>query len=308
VCAKSPYVVLHALLLGCMGTWGCSQGSQGPKIAESKVLKEVDIRAEFERSLIEKPLSVEEKKELERVETMIEQKKDLNFQEGEQGLSPLCMAAEKGYARVALSLLKHGADVTFRSKSGFAPLDFAASFCQVDLVDVLLFAGADPNSRQPEAQVTPLHGAALRGCREIVVKLLDHKADVNSLDKRGRSPLHYACSKNEVAAADALLRHGAKVNQANNDGNTPLHIAAGGYVKTLSRPQTTEAAGVKTTTVEQVNLECDGVVKLLLQNGAEVNVKNKAGQTPLAIADHPTDPFAQANPLTAELLKKYGAK
>ncbi|HEV3144591.1 MAG TPA: ankyrin repeat domain-containing protein, partial [Gemmataceae bacterium] len=245
-----------------------------------------------------------------RVEAMIEQKKELNSQEGEDGMTPLCLAAEKGYARVAQTLLKHGADVKARSKSGFAPLDIAASSCQVDLADVLLLAGADPNARHPEFQVTPLHAAAARGCREIVVMLLNHKADVNARDKGGRTPMHYACSKNEVEAAEALLSDGARINEADNEGNSPLHLAAGGYVKILGHPQTKEAGGVKTTTYTQVHLECEGVVKLLLKNGAEVNVKNKADRTPLAVAEHPTDQLGplQPNALTAELLKKHGAK
>lgn len=223
-------------------------------------------------------------------------------------MTPLCRAASKGHARVALTLLEHGADVGARSKSGFSPLHLAASFCQADVADVLLFAGADPNVRHLDFQVTPLHGAALRGCREIIVKLLGRNADVNSRDKAGRTALHYACSQNHVQAAQTLLSHGAKIGAADDKGNTPLHVAAGGYVKVLDQPKTEKVGNATQTTYTQVHLECEDVVKLLLEKGAPVNAKNHAGRTPLAVAEHPTDVFAQPNHRTAELLKKHGAK
>ena len=58
-------------------------------------------------------------------------------------------------------------------------------------VRLLLAAGSDVNARN-EADFTALHGAALRGSHEVIQILVDHGADLNARDFRGRTPYRLA--------------------------------------------------------------------------------------------------------------------
>lgn len=66
------------------------------------------------------------------------------------------------------------------------------------------------------------------GCVEHVNALLSNsRADPNTTDPKGRSPLHFACSIGEHQIAKVLLDHGADPNRWDNENkSTPLHCAA----------------------------------------------------------------------------------
>ena len=120
----------------------------------------------------------------------------------------------------------------------------------------------------PTARTQPLLVAAQRGNLDAVKKLVDAGADVNMREterhNRGRTPLHYAAggkyynSKGaHLAVARFLIAHGADVNAKGDTGYTPLHVAAG--------------------------LGQEDMVKLLLDNGADINAMDVRG-TPLQAA------------------------
>ena len=83
--------------------------------------------------------------------------------------------------------------------------------------------------------------------------LLASRAEVNSRDKDGTTPLKWAALKDRAAIAELLLAHGADVNQA--VGRTPLELA-----------------------LEDGHEE---IVKLLLAHGAEVNHPDQLLRTPM---------------------------
>ncbi|KAI0734171.1 ankyrin repeat-containing domain protein [Fomitopsis betulina] len=66
---------------------------------------------------------------------------------------------------------------------------------------------------------TPLHWAASSGALDIVRYLIDHKADVDSTDNSGWTPLQIAGHEDVVRE---LLGAGANVNHKNDKGITPL--------------------------------------------------------------------------------------
>jgi hypothetical protein len=57
--------------------------------------------------------------------------------------------------------------------------------------------------------------------------LLDHGADINVQEKRGRTPLHVASGFGALEVVRLLLEHGADVEQKDNEGKTALQVAAG---------------------------------------------------------------------------------
>src|SRR5207244_5324984 len=60
-----------------------------------------------------------------------------------------------------------------------------------EAVKLLLDAGADVNAVN-EADFTALHGAAYRGLNEVIQILVEHGANINARDYRGRTPYRIA--------------------------------------------------------------------------------------------------------------------
>jgi ankyrin repeat protein len=60
-----------------------------------------------------------------------------------------------------------------------------------EAVKILVDAGADVNAVN-EGDFTALHGAAFRGLNEVVQYLVEHGANINARDYRGRTPFRLA--------------------------------------------------------------------------------------------------------------------
>ena len=77
----------------------------------------------------------------------------------------------------------------------------------------------------------PIHRAADAGDVDTLRRELDDGVSPNALSGRGRTPLHYLCSRGDnpdarVDCLHVLLEAGANVNAPNVHQNTPLHLAA----------------------------------------------------------------------------------
>jgi ankyrin repeat protein len=108
---------------------------------------------------------------------------------------------------VLQTLLAAGANLHFTTDDGTTPLMIAAGLGRATYtpreprgirspgaeaaVKVLLEAGADINAVN-EADFTALHGAAFRGLNEVVQYLVQHGANINARDFRGRTPYRLA--------------------------------------------------------------------------------------------------------------------
>ncbi|KAK7318336.1 hypothetical protein RJT34_03035 [Clitoria ternatea] len=71
-----------------------------------------------------------------------------------------------------------------------------------------------------------LHLACLISDIDMVELLLQHGADINACDSRGRTPLHSCIIRGKTAAAKVLIRRGANALVADKEGNTPLKLAS----------------------------------------------------------------------------------
>ena len=118
---------------------------------------------------------------------------------------------------------------------GDTALHLAAAGYRVELVRLLLAAGADPNSTRSHRQSGPLHYAAdgyingpdWNATRQVqtIECLLDAGADINAQDKNGASPLHRAVRTRCAAAVKCLLERGGDARLKNKPGSTPFHLA-----------------------------------------------------------------------------------
>ena len=93
----------------------------------------------------------------------------------------------------------------------------------VDGYSVLIENGANVNSKDRDGW-TPLHFAAWKDSEEAAKLLLNAKAEVDLGDGIGRPPLHFAAWYGSPKVAKLLLRSGANVSGEHYDW-TPLHYA-----------------------------------------------------------------------------------
>src|SRR5215475_3008992 len=136
---------------------------------------------------------------------------------------------------------------------------------------------------------TALHHAAGFGPLDNLQSLIDRGADVNSKNRRGSTPLHWAI--HDEAKVRLLLAKGANVNARQAQGRTPLYLAAmlGNGVPTLrlllSKGADPNLVAVNGQTplmmAARLNVEA---VQLLIEKGADVNTKDGAGETALMSA------------------------
>ena len=145
-------------------------------------------------------------------------------------------------------------------------MHLAADLGNVELVKVLLEAGANPNARDEYNGFTILQGRRIYKWSadkivEIVKLLLEAGANPNDSNSGSQTPLHRAAYEGNVEVIKMLLEAGANPN-ANQGRYTPLHTVA-----------------------QDGNVEA---VKMLLEAGANPNAPGLSG-TPLASAEYGRD-------------------
>ncbi|MDQ3799374.1 MAG: ankyrin repeat domain-containing protein [Acidobacteriota bacterium] len=135
----------------------------------------------------------------------------------------------------------------------------------------LIEAGANVNPEE-KGTLTPLMLAAQKQYVQIVKKLLEKRAFVDAQDAYGRTALMYLMvyhkPKQRLEIADLLIKAGANVNLLTSE--TPY-----------SEYNINSCKTALSVAVESFDVE---MVKLLLANGADVNLTCKDGFTPLNYA------------------------
>merc|ERR1711972_1272534 len=92
-------------------------------------------------------------------------------------------------------------------------------------LSILLRNGADPQCRNTQAGGgTALHLAVRMGAADTVELLLARGVDIDPLDFRGQSPLHFAAAQCDAACVSLLIRSNADANRRGPDGGSPLEL------------------------------------------------------------------------------------
>jgi ankyrin repeat protein/S1-C subfamily serine protease len=228
---------------------------------------------------------------VEVVRRLITAKAPLNQQDA-GGRTALYRAVDKKLVNVVNVLLQAGADPNIGNKVYHDTPVLEAASSSEDILALLLKAGGNPNSGFAETRVTALHRAARERNAEAVRLLLQAGATA-SADNDGSWPLHAAIQssgsdegdKRQLAIIELLVKSGSPVDAADDERATPLHKAAdrgnAAAVKTLL------SANARVNAVDKCGLTPLGhvlnqpeelalaVAELLLNAGADINVRNK---------------------------------
>uniref|UniRef100_A0A671NIW3 Fibronectin type 3 and ankyrin repeat domains protein 1-like n=1 Tax=Sinocyclocheilus anshuiensis TaxID=1608454 RepID=A0A671NIW3_9TELE len=132
-----------------------------------------------------------------------------------------------------------------------------------------------------------------KGFTSLVDILVKHGADINKRDSTGKDSLMQACFAGHLNTVKYLRNCGSTWQSGDTDGCTPLHWAVdGGHLPVITYMI---QDGCEVDVMDKVSLWTPlmcvsaisgnaAVASILLQAGADVNIRDKAGKTPLMVA------------------------
>uniref|UniRef100_A0A672TEL1 Serine/threonine-protein phosphatase 6 regulatory ankyrin repeat subunit A-like n=1 Tax=Sinocyclocheilus grahami TaxID=75366 RepID=A0A672TEL1_SINGR len=148
--------------------------------------------------------------------------------EDKNGNTPLHIAARYGHELLINTLITNGADTAKRGVHGMFPLHLAALSGFSDCCRKLLSSGFDIDTPDDFGRTCLHAAAAAANCNyQCLFALVGSGANVNELDKRGCTPLHYAAASDaDGKCLEYLLRNDANPGIRDNQGYNAVHYAS----------------------------------------------------------------------------------
>lgn len=189
--------------------------------------------------------------------------------------TPLMIASSYNHYNIAKALIDNGALVNLRAGDGFNALMEAVRTDNIEMAKLLINNNSDISIKNKDGK-NMIMIACENGNEEMFNLLVENNADINEKSSWGASALIYASENGNINIMKYLIDNGIDVNgKADDNGDTPLLWAVTGQ-----NPY--EAS------------------KLLIENGADVNATNDSGVAPATI-------LAASTPKVVKLLKDNGA-
>ncbi|XP_025032954.1 protein phosphatase 1 regulatory subunit 12A isoform X1 [Python bivittatus] len=195
-------------------------------------------------------------------------------------------ACSSGDTEEVLRLLERGADINYANVDGFAALHQACIDDNIDMVKFLVENGANINQPDNEGWI-PLHAAASCGYLDIAEYLISQGAHVGAVNSEGNTPLDIA----EEEAMEELLqnevnRQGVDIEAARKEEERIMLRDARQWLNSGHINDVRHAKSGGTALHVAAAKGYTEVLKLLIQAGYDVNIKDYDGWTPLHAAAH----------------------
>lgn len=261
----------------------------------------------------------------EAVATLLEGGAAIN-QANADKFTPLVIAIVNGHLDLASDLLERGADPNVATLTGLTAL-----YATIDVRWAPHASYPQPRTEQEKISYLELTKALLKGGANPNVRLgvkpwfRSLFSDPTWIDPAGATPFWRAAQASDIAAMRLLVEHGADPKIATKAGTTPLMAAAGvGWAHNWSVNAPVPAIDAVKYCVELGNdvnavdgkgyaalhgagyIGNNAIVLYLVEKGAKVDVKSKAGDSPADMANGPWR-FGLPHPETVALLEKLGS-
>ena len=221
---------------------------------------------------------------------LVKQRAELTRAEAD-GTTALHWAVRADDVELVRMLLTAGADVSAATREGITPLALAAINGSVGMTETLLKAGAKPNVALPEGE-TIVMTAARTGQPEVIKLLLKAGADLNARENWfGETALMWAAAENHADAVRVLVEAGADLNARSRLLDVPRR----------RNGQSILPLGSWTPVMYAARQGAHDSLRALIDAGADLNLVDPDGATALVIA------IINANYDEAALLVEKGA-
>ena len=287
------------------------------KLIDKKVdincpLKDSLLTPLMELSFIDKKLKMKGilKRIYDMFELLINAGADINAKDS-QGKTALMYIVEtkKATAKLIKFLVKRGAKINELCNDGYSPIIYATKGNNRFVIKYLLEFGADTSVVSKDGKSLFIH-ASINGSLHIIKYLIENDIvnDLNCVDKNFDTPLIHAVRSKNVDVIKYLIEKGADVNYTNINDESALTVACYGRIttKNLKIIQYLIDYGAninkiynfknnsnyyyyrkynifsKDTTLNYaIRRKSFNLVKLLIDNGVDVNGKDVQGKTAL---------------------------
>ena len=213
------------------------------------------------------------------IRNLLEKGANVNARD-ERNRTPLIWACIKGHDNIVPLLLSKGAVVNTIDGAGNTPLMIACMNGKQDIVNYLLNAGAHVNASRPQNGGTALMVACINNNIKGVKRLLVAGADINAKDIRGRTVFSFYAKNNPEILKFLYAKKYRNIYNAMRPNNKNTRIKGATVIQKVFRQKQLD---------EKLLKECRKhvsdfyTIQKLLRQGANVNVRDMHGGPPLVL-------------------------